>query len=119
MGTIGQERAAEQIRSILSSLLLMEMNDPRVQGVTITDVKVDRESAFADVYVHALGDDSREKDVIKALGRASGFMRRELSKRMRSRTIPRLHFHWDPTLRRAEKINALLDDLDIPTESND
>ena len=71
---------------------------------------------YADIYVHALGEDEREEEVMLALERASGFVRRELGKTLRLRHIPALHFHWDPSLAHAEHINQLLDDLDIPEE---
>ncbi len=62
--TLKQERMAEQVRSILSSLLLLEVRDPRLKGVTVTRVSLDREILFADVYVNALGDEERQDDVL-------------------------------------------------------
>lgn len=116
MSTVRQQRTAEQIRTTLSQLLLLEMNDPRLQGVTVTRVTVDRELQYADIYVHALAEDDREDEVMDALARASGFLRRELGNTLRIRHIPALHFHWDPSLAHAEHINQLLDDLEIPDE---
>ncbi len=117
MSKIRQQRTAEQIKIILSELVLRELRDPRLQGLTITGVQIDRELLYADVYVNALGDESREEDVMIALQGASGYLRRELAGRMRMRTVPHLHFHWDPTLAHAEQIDRLLDNLDIPTET--
>jgi ribosome-binding factor A len=114
MSKIRQQRTAEQIRLILSELVLRELRDPRLQDLTFTDVRIDRELQYADIYVHALGDDSREVEVTAALEGATGYLRRELAQRMRLRTVPHLHFHWDPTLAHAEHINTLLDSLDIP-----
>lgn len=116
MSKIRQQRTAEQIRIILSELVLRELRDPRLQDLTITDVKIDRELQYADIYVNALGDESRQEEVMAALKRATGFMRKELAGRMTLRTVPHLHFHWDPTLAHAERIDALLDSLDIPAE---
>lgn len=112
--TIKQERMSEQIRAILSNLLLREVSDPRLQGVTVTEVKLDPELMFADVYVNALGDESRETEVLDGLARANGFLRRKVGQRVRLRNTPELHFHWDKTLERAERINQLLNDLEIP-----
>ena len=64
MSKIRQQRTAEQIKIIISELLLREMNDPRLLGVTVTDVTIDRELQYADVYVHSLGDDSREDEIM-------------------------------------------------------
>jgi ribosome-binding factor A len=116
MSKIRQRRIAEKIRAVLSELILRESRDPRLQDLTFTDVRIDRELQYADIYVNALGDDSREQEVMSALEGAKGFFRRELAGRIRMRTVPHLHFHWDPTLARAERLNTLLDSLDIPPE---
>lgn len=114
MSKIRQERTAGQIRNILSQLLLRESRDPRLQGLTVTDVKIDRELQYADIYVNALGDESREDEVMTALRGATGYFRGELASRLTLRTVPTLHFHWDRTLAQAEHISQLLDSLDIP-----
>jgi ribosome-binding factor A len=112
--TIKQERMQDTIREILSSLMLFEVTDPALQGVTVTEVILDREIEYADCYVSALGDDSRQKEVMAGLGRANGFLRRELGKRLKLRRVPVLHFHWDITLARAEVIEQAIDRLDLP-----
>jgi ribosome-binding factor A len=112
--SIKQNRMSDRIRQILSELLLREISDPRLQGVTITEVKLDPELMFADIYVNALGDESREEAVMSGLKRANGFLRREVGKRVRLRNTPELHFHWDATLERGEKLNQLISSLDIP-----
>ena len=117
MGKIRQQRNAEQIKIILSQLVLRDLRDPRLQDLTITDVKIDRELQYADIYVNSLGDESREAEVMTALKGATGYLRRELASHMTLRTVPHLHFHWDPTLAYAERIDQLLDSLDIPAES--
>ncbi|MBP8972937.1 MAG: 30S ribosome-binding factor RbfA [Anaerolineae bacterium] len=109
--TIKQERAAQLIQEILGELFMMEVTDPALQDVTITDVKVDREIEYAQVYVHAL--ESRET-VMAGLERASGFLRRELAARTRFRKTPELHFHWDVAIDRGERIDELLSSLEIP-----
>jgi ribosome-binding factor A len=93
------------------------MRDPRLQGLTITGVRIDRELQYADIYINALGDDSREDEIMEALQKAIGFMRRELAQQMSVRTVPQLHFHWDPTLAHAERISEILDSLEIPTDT--
>jgi ribosome-binding factor A len=115
---IRQQRTAEQIRVILSELVLREIRDPRIKDITITEVRIDRELLYADIYVNALGDESREHEVLSALDGANGFLRRELAARLDMRMVPNLHFHWDPTLEHAEHISQLLDSLEIPTETD-
>jgi ribosome-binding factor A len=114
--TIKQDRVGERIQAILSELLLREVADPRLKNVTITEVTLDPELMFADVYVNALGDESRQDEVIAGLGRAKGFLRREVGKRVRLRMLPELNFHWDERLERGEHINQLLSTLHIPPE---
>jgi len=114
MSSIKQDRVAERIRTILSELLLREIRDPRLNNVTVTEVKLDPELMFADIYVNALGDESREEEVLSGLNSASGYLRRAVGKQVRLRNTPELHFHWDVTLERGEKMNQLLNSLDIP-----
>jgi ribosome-binding factor A len=111
--SIKQNRMEDRVRQILSELLLREVGDPRLQGVTITEVKLDPELMFADVYVNALGDESRSKEVLTGLKRANGFLRREVGRRVKLRNTPELHFHWDETLERGEYMNQIIDSLKI------
>lgn len=119
MSKIRQKRTADHIQSILGELLLRDIRDPRLQGLTITEVRIDRELQYADVYINALGEDSREKEIMIALENAKSFMRRDLAQKLSLRTVPQLHFHWDATLAHVERISELLDSLDIPSDTND
>ncbi|MCC6798908.1 MAG: 30S ribosome-binding factor RbfA [Anaerolineae bacterium] len=111
--TIKQQRVATLIRNILSTLLMTEVTDPALESVTVTDVKIDREFEYADVYVYALDD---QAEVMAGLARANGYLRRELAQRIRLRNVPVLHFHWDVTMERGERIDSLLQSLDLPPE---
>lgn len=102
------QRIADRIRQELSAMIVMEVQDPRLNGISITDVKVDRELAFADIFVSAVEGHERAKDVIDGLEHASGFLRRALADRIELRVFPRLRFHWDPTPERADRIEQLL-----------
>jgi len=116
---VKQQRMNERIREILSQLVQREVADPRLQHVTITEVSLDPEMVYATVYVNALGDESRQAEVMDGLRRAAGFLRRETGKRIRLRSTPELLFRWDTTLERGEHINRLLDELDIPPPDPD
>lgn len=119
MSKVRQERTAEQIQVILSELFLKEVSDPRLAGITVTDVLIDRELQHANIYVNALGDDEREKEVMAGLESASGFLRSQVAQRLGLRSAPFIHFHWDPRLRYAEQVNDLLDSLVIPAAEAD
>lgn len=114
--SIKRERMNERIHQILSQLLLREISDPRLQDITVTDVTLDPELMHAKVYVSAMGDEDRESEVMQGLRRAGGFLRREVGKRIRLRNTPELHFYWDSTLAHADRINAIISNLDIPAE---
>lgn len=114
--TIKQDRMAERIQALLSELLLREIADPRLRSITITEVKLDPELMYADIYVNALADETRHDVVMAGLNRAKGFLRREIGKRIRLRTTPELHFHWDVALERGEHLNQLISRLGIPPE---
>lgn len=116
MSKIKQERMSGQIRKILSQLILRDVADPRLQGITITDVELDPELLFAKVYVNALGEEDRQVEVMIGLERAKGFLRREVAKRVRLRKAPELIFKWDESLQRGERIESLLASIDIPPQ---
>lgn len=104
-------RISERIRQELSEILLRESSDPRLRGVTITDVEVDKELAFAEIYVCTIEGSSRSLEVLSGLDHAQGFLRSVLAHRMELRVFPRLRFHWDPTLEHADKIERLISSI--------
>jgi ribosome-binding factor A len=105
------QRIADRIRQELSEMLIREINDPRLKQIYVTDVKVDRELAYADVYVSAVEGVSRSADVLAGLESASGFIRRTLASRVELRAFPRLRFHWDMTPENADRIEQVLAEL--------
>lgn len=118
MSKIKQERTGGHIRKILSQLILRDVADPRLHGITITDVELDPELLFAKVYVNALGEEERMPEVMSALNHAKGFLRREVAKRVKLRKAPELIFKWDESLERGERIDSLLAGLVIPRDEN-
>jgi ribosome-binding factor A len=102
------QRISDRIRNELSEMLVKEVQDPRLTGISVTDVRVDRELAFADVYVSAVEGHERSREVLEGLHSASGFLRHALSMRVDLRVFPRLRFHWDPTPERADHIERVL-----------
>ena len=107
---IRQKRVADRLLQEISSLLL-SMNDPRLNLVTVTLVNIDRELEHANVFVSAVGDEARRKEVMQVLNGAKGYIRREVSHRVQLRRAPELLFHWDPSPEQAEHISQILDDL--------
>ena len=105
------QRIADRIRQDLSEMLIREISDPRLHQIFITDVKVDRELAFADIYVSAVEGSTRSAEILEGLKHASGFLRRALAARIELRVFPRLRFNWDPTPENADHIERLLADI--------
>ena len=105
------QRIADRIRQELSEMLIREISDPRLKQIYVTDVKIDKELAFADVYVSAVEGVSRSAEVLAGLGSASGFLRRALASRVELRAFPRLRFHWDMTPENADHIEKVLAEL--------
>ena len=91
--------------------MIREIQDPRLQQIYVTDVRVDRELAFADIYVSAVEGVTRSADVLAGLESASGFLRRALAGKVELRAFPRLRFHWDMTPENADHIEQLLAEL--------
>ena len=89
-------------------MLIREISDPRLYQIFVTDVKVDRELAYADVYVSALEGTTRSQDVLAGLESASGFLRRILSQRVDLRAFQSLRFHWDVTPENADHIEKVM-----------
>ncbi|MGV8050058.1 MAG: 30S ribosome-binding factor RbfA [Anaerolineaceae bacterium] len=114
--TLRMKRINDRIKEILSITLLTKMEDPRLTNVYITDVKVDRELDFANIYVSAAEGVERSREVLEALNHARGFLKFELANEIDLRVMPKLRFYWDPTPERADRIDTLLAQIrgDIP-----
>lgn len=103
------KKIEDRFRQEMSEMLVrQEISDPRLAGVTITDVKIDRELAFASIYVSALEGSERSKEVLEGFESASGYIRKLLASRIELRSFPRLRFYWDPTPERADRIEEIL-----------
>lgn len=100
-------RVADLIQRTLAQMLQLEAKDPRFVGVTITAVNVSPDLANATVYVTVL-DESKIKESVTALNKASGFLRHQLADEVDLRIVPRLYFTYDESISRADKINQLL-----------
>lgn len=102
-------RIGNRFQEELSLMLAREeLRDPRLNGITVTGVKVDRELSYAEIYVSAVEGVSRSKEVLEGLDSASGFIRKTLSDRIELRSFPKLRFHWDVTPEKADRIEQLL-----------
>lgn len=108
-------RVAEQIQRELADLLQFEVKDPRVGGVTITEVEVSGDMAHAKVYYSASEQKAQSADELqKGLEKSAGFLRGQLAKRMMLRTVPQLHFVYDASIDRGMRLSRLIDEALAP-----
>ena len=105
-------RVAQSIKEELSSMLLFEVSDPRLSAVYITHVKVDRELAYANIFVSALEGSERSEEILDGFQSAAGYLRRQLAQKIQLRSFPNLRFHWDPIPENADRIDRLISSLD-------
>ncbi len=87
-----KDRVSEQIKRELADLIRTELKDPRVGMISLTDVEVTPDYAHAKVFFSTLAGGENLQAVQTGLQKASGFLRRELGKRIRIHTTPQLHF---------------------------
>lgn len=102
------ERINDMIQQTLGMLLLREVKDPRLSKVTISGVETARDLSHAKIYF-VISDETKLPEVEKSLVQAQGFFRSALAKACDLRSIPQLHFHYDPSFTEGSKIDALLD----------
>lgn len=108
------DRIADQMQRDLAELLRSSMKDPRIGMVTVNQVVVAKDLGYADVYVTLLtvddldADAAEVKSTIKVLNGAAGFLRSELGRMIKLRTIPQLRFHFDASVKRGRQLDNLI-----------
>lgn len=120
------QRLADQIQRDLAVLIRDEVNDPRLTGfVTISSVKISPDLGYADIYVTVMEpamDDSMRKDnheeSLQVLNNAAGFLRTQLSHLLKTRTTPRLRFHYDEVTANANYMMNLISKAVQSSEHN-
>jgi len=105
-------RVAERVREELASLIARRVKDPRAQNVVVTRVEMPDDLRLARVWVRTLdGDEATGEQAIKALGGASGLLRKELTRALALRFAPELRFQWDSGQDAATRVEQLLDEI--------
>lgn len=108
MTNIKQKRLEGIIRKNITEIIQYGVKDPNVGFVTITEVRVSNDHSYATVYCSFLGKSERMVAGLKALNRAKGFIRSELSKRLDVRRTPELNFVIDEVMERAKHIDSII-----------
>lgn len=111
MASRRQRKVANLIQQELSDLVARKLRDPRVEGVTITEVNVTPDLRTADVFVSKLGEDEDMREALAGLNAAAGYLKRELAPRLDLRFMPDLRFHVDRSWQQSARIEALLEQI--------
>lgn len=114
------ERTTEDIKRELTAIF-RELKDPRVQQAFISIIRVDvtNDLSYCTVYVSAMEGLDRANEAVKGLKSAAGFIRRELSHRLKLRYVPQLIFKATDSIEYSSNISRILNDLDIPDDEVD
>lgn len=105
------DRVGDEIRTVIAEILRTGIKDPRLPAmVSVVEVRASRDLSHAHVYISVFGDEQQKKDALAALRSASGFIRRELVRRVRLRVAPELHFVIDDSIARGIRLSQLIDE---------
>jgi ribosome-binding factor A len=105
------ERFAESLREEILEIVGYELNDPRIQSVTVNEVVVTEDLRNAKVYVLVEGDDTEIKEAMKALQHAEKFVRQQVAINLNLRYAPQIHFARDVVEEKAGRIEQILEEL--------
>jgi len=119
MAKIRVGRVSEQIKKELSQIIQSELKDPRVGFITVTGVQTTNDLSQATVYLSVLGNDEQKESTLKALHKATGYLRSELGKRVKLRHTPELIFKFDSSIEYGSRIETLLAEINQDPKSND
>ncbi len=114
-----QRRVAELLKRELALLIQHELNDPRIQGVTLTATEVARDLSSAKVYFTCPAGTDRVKPCVTALNKASQFLRRQLKDRLTMRGVPTLRFFYDESIERGAALSSLIDSARSQDKQNE
>ncbi len=102
------KRVSETLKEVLSEIIQYELKDPRIGFVTITRVEMSADLRFARVWVSVLGSSGENQALLEALDGAKGFIKGEISKRIRLRYMPELNFLIDSNVENYVRIDKII-----------
>ncbi len=98
------------MREVIGATIGGELQDPRIGFVTVTAVETSPDLRNAQVYVSVLGSDEEKAATMKALGAAHGVIQRAISSQLRLKRTPALHFVYDDSVERADRLTRMMDE---------
>lgn len=88
--------------------ILTELNDPRIQGVTVTYVEVSGDLRYAKVHVSVMGDETQQKLTLRGLESAAGFLQSKIARQIEIRYTPKLSFLLDQGVKHSIAVAKIL-----------
>jgi len=113
-----QDQLGRVIAQELSELMRLRVKDPRIGFASITGVTVSRDLSVAKVYVSVMGTPEEQRETMRGLRHAAGFLRHELAQRLSVRHVPEITFHLDESIARGARMLELLNQLSHEHEPN-
>jgi ribosome-binding factor A len=111
------QRVSDLLREEIADIVIYRLKDPRIGFITITEVDVTDDIKIARVYVSVLKAEDK-KNTLDILNSAKSFIRSELSKRLRMKSIPGIEFRLDTSIEYGDKIDKLLKKIEEESESS-
>lgn len=111
------DRVEAAILRAMASVLKKNAKDPRFQKANVTSVDISPDLSNSIIFVSVL-DEEQATEIINALNRASGFLRRQLADEVDLRIAPKLHFRFDKSVSEGAKLSKLFDQLDVDSNSS-
>jgi ribosome-binding factor A len=102
------DRVADSVRAAVADLILRDLKDPRIGMVTITEVDMTDDLKHARVFFSVVGTEEERQRSLAGLESASGFIRREVGRRLQLRYAPQISFRLDASPERAQRVAELL-----------
>ena len=113
------KKLAIDIKREISFIINTRIKDPRIGFVTITDTRLSVDGKYLDIYFTTMGKETNTDSSLEALKRYSGFIKKNLSSKMRLRNIPELKFIYDDSIDRGLRITEILENINTDEEKKD
>ena len=110
------KRIAEAIKKEVSSIVLNDLNDPRISFVTVTKVEISSDLKKAKIFVSILGNETTQETSLYGIKRARSFIQAKAARSLNIKYTPILSFHIDDSLKKIAHINNLLASVSTETE---
>ena len=108
-------KVAQAIREVVSTAIVVDLQDPRIKNATVTYVEVSGDLRRARVHVSVMGDEKQQRRCLHGLQHAAGFLQRKIAQRIDTRYTPKLEFILDEGIQHSFEIQQLLGEL-LPDE---